>query len=241
MKTVVIGDIHGRSIWKLIVHIENPDRVIFIGDYFDSFDIKGEEQLNNFLDILEYKKSSGKEVVLLIGNHDHHYYPEIGETGTSGYQKIFSYQIGPVIDTNREHLQIAYQMDEYLFTHAGVSSEFMDQTFGVNGWKVETIVDELNEMFMYRPGVFSFDGLDPYGDDTYQTPLWIRPRSLMKANRNTLRTRFIQIVGHTQVKSLDLVGAEKSAGGRYYLIDCLGTSGEYMIIEDGFITKGTTR
>ena len=241
MKTVVIGDIHGRSIWKLIVHMENPNRVIFIGDYFDSFDIKGGEQLNNFLDILEYKKSSGKEVVLLIGNHDHHYYPEIGETGTSGYQKIFSYQIGPVIDANREHLQIAYQMDEYLFTHAGVSSEFMDQTFGVNGWKVETIADELNEMFMYRPGVFSFDGLDPYGDDTYQTPLWIRPRSLMKANRNTLRTRFIQIVGHTQVKSLDLVGAEKAAGGRYYLIDCLGTSGEYMIIEDGFITKGTTR
>jgi hypothetical protein len=63
----------------------------------------------------------------------------------------------------------------------------------------------------------------------------------MRANRNTLRTRFIQVVGHTQVKHLDLVGAEKAAGGRYYLIDCLGTSGEYMIIEDGFITKGTTR
>lgn len=55
MKTVVIGDIHGRSIWKLIVNIENPDRIIFIGDYFDSFNIKGEEQLNNFLDIIEYK------------------------------------------------------------------------------------------------------------------------------------------------------------------------------------------
>ena len=65
MKTVVIGDIHGRSIWKLIVNIENPDRIIFIGDYFDSFNIKGEEQLNNFLDIIEYKKSSGKEVIML--------------------------------------------------------------------------------------------------------------------------------------------------------------------------------
>jgi hypothetical protein len=63
----------------------------------------------------------------------------------------------------------------------------------------------------------------------------------MSANRNTLREKVIQIVGHTEVKKLDLVGAEKSAGGRYYLIDCLGTSGEYMIIEDGFITKGTIR
>ncbi|NBP57427.1 metallophosphoesterase, partial [bacterium] len=39
MKTIFIGDIHGRSIWKEIVEQEKPDRVIFIGDYFDSFDI----------------------------------------------------------------------------------------------------------------------------------------------------------------------------------------------------------
>jgi metallophosphoesterase superfamily enzyme len=85
MKTIVLGDTHGRSNWKLAVHQDNPDRVIFIGDYFDSFNIKGEEQLNNFLDIIEYKKTSGKEVIMLIGNHDHHYFPEVGDTGTSGY------------------------------------------------------------------------------------------------------------------------------------------------------------
>ena len=225
MKTVVIGDIHGRSIWKLIVNMENPDRVIFIGDYFDSFDIKGTEQLDNFLDIIEYKKTSGKEVILLVGNHDHHYYPEIGDTGTSGYQSIFSYQISPVLDANREHLQVTYQMDEFLFTHAGVSSVFMDEVFGVDGWKIETLAEQLNEMFIYRPGVFSFNGLDPYGDDTYQTPLWIRPRSLMKANKNTLRTRFSQ----------------KAAGGRYYLIDTLGSTGEYLVIQDGELSVGQTR
>jgi hypothetical protein len=241
MKTVVIGDIHGRSIWKLIVNMENPDRVIFIGDYFDSFDIKGVEQIQNFKEIIEYKKTSGKEVILLVGNHDHHYYPEIGNTGTSGYQKGIAPNIIQVVDENREHIQMAYQRDEYLFTHAGVSSVFMDETFGSNGWKVETTADELNEMFKYRPGVFSFNGLDPYGDDTYQTPIWIRPRSLMKSNRNTLRTRFIQVVGHTQVNKLDLAGAQKAAGGRYYLIDCLGTSGEYLVIQDGDLTVGQTR
>lgn len=238
MKTVVIGDIHGRSVWKLIVHMENPDMVIFIGDYFDSFDIKGVEQIQNFKEIIEYKKTSGKEVIMLIGNHDYHYFPEIGNTGTSGYQKGIAPNIIQIIDENRKHLQIAYQMDQFLFSHAGVSSEFMDHTFGVGGWKVETIVDDLNEMFKYRPRVFEFNGLDPYGDDEYQTPIWIRPRSLMKVNKNTLRTRVIQVVGHTEVKSLDLVGSEKSAGGRYYLIDCLGTSGEYMIIEDGKLRVG---
>jgi hypothetical protein len=241
MKTVVIGDIHGRSIWKLIVHMENPDRVIFIGDYFDSFDIKGVEQIQNFKEIIEYKKTSGKEVILLVGNHDHHYYPEIGNTGTSGYQKGIAPNIIQIVDENRKYIQMAYQMDEFLFSHAGVSSVFMDEAFGVNGWKPETIVDDLNEMFMYRPGVFSFNGLDPYGDDEYQTPIWIRPHSLMRANRNTLRTRFIQVIGHTHVNKLDLVGAQKAAGGRYYLIDTLGSTGEYLVIQDGELSVGQTR
>ena len=44
MKTIFIGDIHGRSIWKDIVARENADRVVFIGDYFDSFNIGSAEQ-----------------------------------------------------------------------------------------------------------------------------------------------------------------------------------------------------
>ena len=250
MKTVVIGDVHGRSLWKLIVHQENPDRVIFIGDYFDSFNIKGEEQLNNFLDIIEYKKSSGKEVIMLIGNHDYHYFPEVGDTGTSGYQSMFSYQISPVLDSNREYLQMAYQMDEFLFSHAGISSAFLDSVFGINGWKTETIVEQINELFKYKPLSFQFgmavsikkmSFLDPYGDNEEQSPIWIRPRSLMSANRNTLRKQVIQIVGHTQVKKLDIEGAMKAAGGRYYLVDCQGTTGEYLIIQNGELNVGQTR
>jgi hypothetical protein len=244
MKTVVIGDIHGRSLWKLIVHQENPDRVIFIGDYFDSFDISGVEQIQNFKEILEYKKTSGKEVILLIGNHDHHYYPEIGNTGTSGYQKGIAPNITQVIDENRKHLQMAYCYDEFLFTHAGVSPEFMDASFGPNDWNEDTVVTQLNELFEYQPRKFDFNGFDPYGDNTYQTPIWIRPRSLMAVNKKHdkgLKKKYIQIVGHTQVNKLDLVGAQKAAGGRYYLIDCLGTTGEYLVIQDGELIVGQTK
>ncbi len=67
MKTVVIGDIHGRSVWKLIVETEKPDRVIFIGDYFDSFEFSGVEQIDNFKQIIQYKENNPQvEVVLLI-------------------------------------------------------------------------------------------------------------------------------------------------------------------------------
>jgi hypothetical protein len=89
-------------------------------------------------------------------------------------------------------------------------------------------------MWKYKPNVFEFAGRDPYGDSTISSPIWIRPKSLQKANRdNDLKDKMIQVVGHTEQKKIDTEG--KSTGGRYYYIDTLGTSGEYMVIEDGKI------
>jgi len=245
VKTIVIGDVHGRSLWKLIVNQEqDADRIIFIGDYFDSFDISGVEQIQNFKEIIEYKETSGKEVIMLVGNHDHHYYPEVGYTGTSGYQRGIAPSITQVVDENRQHLQMAYSFDEFLFTHAGVSPTFMDGEFGEEGWVEDNVVELLNDLFKYKPKSFDFNGTDPYGDNTYQTPIWIRPRSLMAVNKKHdkgLKKRYIQIVGHTQVKKLDIDGAQKAAGGRYYLIDCQDTTGEYLVIQDKELIIGTTR
>ncbi len=72
MKTILLGDTHGRTLWKDIVTKESPDQVVFIGDYFDSLDISQENQLRNFIDILEYKYRV-PNTILLIGNHDFHY------------------------------------------------------------------------------------------------------------------------------------------------------------------------
>ncbi|RYZ28541.1 MAG: hypothetical protein EOO10_09190 [Chitinophagaceae bacterium] len=46
-----------------------------------------------------------------------------------------------------------------------------------------------------------------------------------------LKKEIIQVVGHTQQNCIDNKG--KSTGGRYYFIDTLGTSKEYLVIEDG--------
>ena len=55
MKLVAIGDIHGRDIWKQIVETEQPNTVVFVGDYFDSFDIPGKTQIDNFKNIIQWK------------------------------------------------------------------------------------------------------------------------------------------------------------------------------------------
>jgi predicted MPP superfamily phosphohydrolase len=244
-KTLVLGDTHGRSNWKLAIHQEQPDRVIFIGDYFDSFEFSGVEQIDNFKQIIQYKENNPQvEVVLLIGNHDHHYFPEIGYTGTSGYQSRIAPSITQVIDENRHHLQMAYGFDKYLLTHAGVSPVFMDQVFGENDWSVESVVVDLNELFRYKPMAFEFNGFDAYGDNTTQTPIWIRPRSLMSANKKhkkSLRKEYIQIVGHTGMQKIDISGSDKFTGGRYYFIDTMETSGEYLVIQDNSLSVNSVK
>ena len=254
MKTIIIGDVHGRDQWKQIVAQEkDADTVIFLGDYFDSFDISAVEQMHNFKEIVEFKETSftnaGTEdqhktrVIMLIGNHDYHYFPEIGDSSTSGYQTRMAPVIKQLIAEKREHLQVAHRMDEFVFSHAGISSEWLDDT--VVDWTEQNMVDKINELFKYTPlsldyrsfKMFSateWSGASGYGNETYQGPMWIRPKALMSANKDTLRKKIIQVVGHTYQNEIDKEG--KATGGRYYFVDVQETSQEYMIITDGQIS-----
>ena len=243
MKTVIIGDIHGRDAWKQIINQEqDADRFIFVGDYFDSFDIPGLTQCQNFQDIIEFKTTTDKEVILLIGNHDYHYFPEIGENGCSGYQVRMAPTIQHIIDINRDHLQLAYQFDDFLVTHAGVSSEWLNDSIVM--WDVPNLAMYLNDLFKYQPlkiGYRSYKqigdqvyGTGGYGDETFQGPIWIRPKSLMKANYDTLRTKIRQVVGHTGQRQIDIKGG--STGGRYYFIDTMPK--QYLIVKDGDVSLG---
>jgi len=229
MKTVIIGDIHGHDSWKQIIEQEqNADRFIFVGDYFDSFTVPGLIQCQNFQDIIEFKETNDKETILLIGNHDYHYFPEIGENGTSGYQARMAPTIQHLISTNRDHLQMAYQFDDILVTHAGVSSVWLDDI--VVDWDVDSL--DATQFKQVGDQVYGASG---FGDETFQGPLWIRPRSLMNANYDTLRTQIRQVVGHTGQKQIDIEG--KSTGGRYYFIDTMPK--QYLIITDGEVSLGT--
>lgn len=235
MKTILIGDIHGRSIWKSIVKAENPDRVIFIGDYFDSFDISGLQQLRNFEDIVEYQNTAGIEVVMLIGNHDYHYLQSAEHY--SGYQPVMHHQFNEALKNNLDNMQVAYRFDDVVCSHAGLSSVWLDNRLGEGQWTVDTMVDQVNELFKYKPLQFYFDGFDPYGNSKTQGPFWIRPAALMSANKKTIKKDIIQVVGHTQVKGIldSYAVSQKAMGGRYYMIDALDDEG-YMSYENGVFT-----
>lgn len=239
MKIIALGDTHGNPLWKSIVNVEkDADLFVFIADYFDSFLYSLEEQINNFKDIIQFKKDNMDKVILLVGNHDEHYITRY--SGTSGYQPLGEHLIKPLFLHDIDLFQLTYKIDNLLFSHAGISPEFMDDVFGAKGWNEDNIVDLLNNKFKYQPLFVKFNSegktkryVDYSGDDTHQSPVWIRPFSLQKANRRNkmLYDKYIQIIGHTQQKKL-LVD-QHDLGGKYIFIDTINTSGEYLEIIDG--------
>lgn len=232
MKQIIIGDIHGRNLWKRILEEEKEfDRVIFLGDYVDTHESTTPlEQVENLREIIDFKQKNKDKVVLLIGNHDYHYWPGI-EEHYSGYQPMmrqtFEYEY-----RKYQHLfRIAFGDERgYVYSHAGITQTFL-RRLGITEVSVSEIVAKLNSKFKYQPYKFGyFDGdFSGYGEDIRQTCIWVRPQSLYKDRIDKL-----QIVGHTTVSRIN--HPPKSERRGFYLIDALGTSREYLVIVDEDIT-----
>ena len=228
MKITCLGDTHGRTIWKDIVAKENDsDLIIFMGDYFDTRDnITTEEQINNFKEIIEFKKNNIDKVILLIGNHDYHYMKGVDEQ-YSGHQRINSFVITDVIEDalSEDLLQMCYQVDNYIFTHAGVTNSWAKS----NEIDVENLQQSINDLFKYQRYSFRFTmgyNFSQTGNDVTQSPIWVRPQSLFRDMISDGVTKFVCVVGHTTMDQLGI-------GPTIIITDCLGTSQEYLIIENG--------
>lgn len=238
-KITVIGDTHGNPLWEKIVEkeIDNSDLIIFLGDYFDSYTHSTIEQIHNFLKIIEFKKKNNDKVILLIGNHDWEYFPEKQDKGLiSGYQGgDKAINISFILNKERKHLQAAFSHENLLFTHAGVSLTWLElaaenSPIDLPEYAAKNISDFVNLIFEYKPNLFNFiSGGDPYGNNTYQGPLWIRPHALKKGAVD-YKKNLIQIVGHTAQRKIDIKGG--STGGRYYFIDTINTNKEYLYIKN---------
>jgi hypothetical protein len=248
MYIVFIGDVHGHNIWSKITEQETQaDHFVFVGDYLDSLTVTGPDQHLNLLNIIGFKKQNPSKVTLLIGNHDYHYWPDITENlgTTSGFQSRMYHLFKDTFQKNKTLFQMCLLLDKYLVTHAGVSESFLK----INGYyKYDSVAVDtfLNDLFFYKPQLFDFtevykhiDWVDSYGNNVEQSPIWIRPQSLQRANRKSfLKKSYIQIVGHTQMTSINLSG--KTTGGKYVYIDTLPTN-EYLISDNGILKVGLVK
>lgn len=224
MRIIVLGDTHGRDDWKRIVEKEkDADKRIFIGDYWDSLVVPFYAQHDNYLDLVEHKKTHPEDI-LLFGNHDYHYHPAITER-FSGYQAESRQAISILLNEalNQDLFKMCHKEGDILFSHAGVTSTWLQHM----GLTESPHIDEaVNDLFKYKPLSFQFYGYDPYGDDITQSPIWVRPRSLIMDGVPGWR----QVVGHTRMTSINIEPVTK----RFAFIDALEeNSGQYLIINDG--------
>ena len=230
MKTIAIGDIHGYKTWrKIIDQNEDADSIIFIGDYCDCYGhFTVRSQIDNFLDILEYKRANLKKVKVLFGNHDEHY--RRGSTQKcSGFQPLIKLDIEQHLHDAIKNglIQMCHQQGDILFTHAGVSKTWLREVGfydSKNNQTVPSLETAINELFICQPRHFEFcmgETGSRKGDDVNQSPIWIRPFSLRKDRIDNFR----QVVGHTQVDSI-------STFEDVTLIDALKHQ-QYLLIENG--------
>lgn len=122
-KVVIIPDIHNQyGIAEQIIKRENPDQIIFLGDYFDSFYDTIEEASNTASWLATSLRKANR--IHLIGNHDLSYMTDNPKLKCSGYSEqkhvvIKKYKI------NWKKLQLYHWIDDqWLCTHAGLSNLF---------------------------------------------------------------------------------------------------------------------
>lgn len=126
---------------------------------------------------------------------------------------------------NQNLLQMCYRYDNYLFTHAGVTKTWLKN----NNYNSEQTIDEfINNLFKENIQPFGFtrgENYSSYGDDVCQTPIWVRPSSLVK----DCVDNFIQVVGHTPQDDITIL-KNPDNNSEIVLIDTLGISGKFLTI-----------
>lgn len=216
----IIGDIHGRKCWKELVQDDCVN--VFVGDYFDPYEkIPYEQLMQNFRDIIAYKESHPK-TVLLYGNHDLHYLSDADRS--SRYDALHAEQ-NKQFFLEHQHLftGIAFAFGKYLVTHAGVTKEWYEKEFGeYHGKRPFLVAKDINELWQHNKLEFSFRAnvtlpLDLYGESSTHSPAWIRPWVLAEHNLFT-GTPYKQIFGHTQIDDITTID------DNLICVDCLGTT-----------------
>ena len=255
--TLIIPDVHQRvSQVKLALEKETYDKVVFLGDWFDSFYeppvVAGFEETCRYLRDLILEHPRKEDFTFLVGNHDINYiFNNTGARGVrhikkmhyfaSGYtqnkcwnfRKVF-YERGLRDNFFIDNFKIATFDQGWLMSHAGFIPQHLPYGRDIQ-WYVDTLLPEVWENFRdinhARNSAIAAVGLARGGNDTFGGPLWLDWNDEMFASQAIGN----QIVGHTTVRKpesyiLDVEGSPEIVC--WNLDTCL----DYGIVKDGIFT-----
>jgi len=228
MKIITIGDLHGSPVWKQI-HTEEWDKMVFIGDYVDSFDFSDEEIMQNLMEILDLKQSFPEKVTLLWGNHDlAYYYGGHPRHYCSGFRMSMKLELYRVF-TEKAHLfSAAFQVDKYLWTHAGVSENWHENNIRDEIHQEDiNLAETLNRLFRkYYEPLFQVSWLRG-GMHEYGGIFWAHSSE----TRENPLPGFHQVAGHTKTHSGVLVADHYGNNTSITYVDCLDSSDEFYKLD----------
>ena len=133
-KILIIPDVHGRTFWESALKSGDYEKIVFLGDYTDPYEMEGitnREALMNFKSIIAFKQQDPEKVVLLLGNHDLHYYSGYYYELTGGvrYDPVSAVVLQRIFAKYHSFFQLAWETDwgnkHYLFSHAGVTQSWL--------------------------------------------------------------------------------------------------------------------
>lgn len=228
-KRLVLGDVHGHiEQVKYAYEKENPDEVIILGDYFDSFVVKPTQQMECMYAINAMRKIHegiyGKGTfITVMGNHDFHYLTNFEKySGWNPETAKLAKQILQKMDDDNQ-LPVVYidRLNKTIYSHAGVSMSWMKgrcNCYDLN--EINTLPYD-NLRFTYQEGGNSF------GSSKFNSPIWIRPSSLLSdMYADKYGEQWTQVVGHTHTYSTNIFNDIEDKP-ILYVIDCL--INEYIV------------
>jgi len=200
-KIVAIWDIHWMDIWEKIVERgKDTDKIIFVWDYFDSFNLSAPIQIENFKKILDFQKENKDKVEILLWNHEYNYLVNWMDN-TSWYNSEYSDEINSLLIENIKSLKIVIKINNILFSHAWFSQTWINRLNHFNLDLENDFEQEMNELFFStydnNNPVFNFYKYDFswIWNSINQWPLWVRPESL----DNNFFGNYNQVVWHSYV------------------------------------------
>lgn len=242
MNIGVISDLHGSDAWKLLVERAQDlelDQIVFMGDYIDDFDGSDREHIANLRAVMDLE-IPGVEIIRLIGNHDAQYFLNQHFPKCSGYRESYAAAVGLIFEENKKKLKFAHQVDNILFTHAGVSGRWINNI----DWDTDPLnkvipnpltpsYADLLEMLscvQYGIGELRCIGLIRGGSDPVGGPLWADRRET-KAREDQL-PGIHQVVGHSMIKEITMYDYPDINASITYA-DCLRYRKQFLILGTG--------
>ena len=222
-KVAAIGDIHGTTKFldcyeKILKNDPDVDEIIVLGDWFDPYiEIDLDTMIERYNEFVNIWKSDNR-IKSILGNHDIAGYIIANDctNRTIKFGKM-AQRITDVIKPNLPESYLTYKIGNYMFSHAGVSQEWINEISQYTYYNyVDDIMnckkgwteDELSDICPFYP--FDWSGC---GEDRHQSCVWIRPSSLY----NCAIRDYNQVIGHTRVNEITKVTLKN--GKDLWLVD----------------------